>query len=91
MCSSDLAENVVLAETEFPRGWFQIDDYQSIVWDLVRNVPYTYNTGMMLGGALFGDVPYSSLGGTGTSVGQNWTDIDDTQTNTWTDIDDSQG
>ena len=70
-----ITENVILNDTQFPRGWIKINDAQTATWQLVQSNNYTYNTGMMFGGAAFCEVPFSTIYGVSAIVNQPWTPI----------------
>ena len=71
-------------------SWISVNDAQSNKWTVVSDVIYSYNIGMMLGGAAFGDDPLSSLGSVATVVTKPCNNISITQPPDWVVIDDSQ-
>ena len=78
-----IIENVILDETQFPRGWFRIDDDQIANWAAINNSQ---------------TVSWSAINNNQTqnwanivdTQSANWNNIDTTQSPNWTAIDDSQ-
>ena len=83
-------EALLVLDSFAVRGWFSINDSETPNWQLVKNIVYTYNQAMMLGGAAFASVPFSTVAGSSSIAGQNWVDINQNESTVWAEIDDSQ-
>lgn len=91
-----IVEAFSILDSLFVRGWFRIDDSEDANWG------YRVQTITQAGtfaGFTFGGLPFAGYLSFSGSIPDpivpdttpNWTQIDDTQSNTWILIDDSQG
>jgi hypothetical protein len=81
--TSQITENLVLLDIPFPRGWFKINDDQTVSWGAVNNT----NSASWVAVNNGQTVTWNNVNNANSTT---WTNIGDDQNPVWTNIDNTQ-
>ena len=81
--SSQITENLVLLDIPFPRGWFKINDDQTVSWGAVNNTNSAVWAAVNNGQT----VTWNNVNNANSTT---WTNIGDDQNPVWTSVDNTQ-